>query len=149
MLVNPYREPGMERYWVPSSLDSALFGTDITDYWFPVAQGGDIAFLYGVLKILIENGWVRSTSSSRSTPPDFDELEAAASRTLDLAELEAAAGLPRAGMQEFAELIRDAKNAVLRLEHGHHAARLRRRCRADDPESRPRAEATSAATNAA
>ena len=36
---------------------SAVFGTDIADYWFPVSTGGDIAFLYGVLKIMFENGW--------------------------------------------------------------------------------------------
>src|SRR5690242_2990034 len=39
VLVNPYFEPGMKRYWVPSTLHSALFGTDIADYWFAVAQG--------------------------------------------------------------------------------------------------------------
>ena len=44
-MVNPYLEPGMKKYWVPSSVDSALFGTEIADYWFPVSQGGDIAFL--------------------------------------------------------------------------------------------------------
>src|SRR5437868_2512599 len=58
LMVNPYREPGMERYWVPSNVRSAVFGTDIADYWFPVATGGDIAFLYGVLKVLLENGWM-------------------------------------------------------------------------------------------
>src|SRR5207237_185176 len=58
VLVNPYREPGMERYWVPSTMGSAVFGTNIADYWFPVTTGVDIPFLYGVLKILIENGWV-------------------------------------------------------------------------------------------
>ena len=26
-VVNPYREPGLERYWVPSNPESALFGT--------------------------------------------------------------------------------------------------------------------------
>src|SRR5690606_18446935 len=26
-LVNPYREPGMEAYWIPSDLESAVFGT--------------------------------------------------------------------------------------------------------------------------
>ena len=31
VLVNPYREPGMERYWVPSNWSSAAFGTDIMD----------------------------------------------------------------------------------------------------------------------
>ncbi|MBA2270705.1 MAG: molybdopterin-dependent oxidoreductase, partial [Chthoniobacterales bacterium] len=52
VMVNPYLEPGMKKYWVPSSVGSALFGTEIADYWFPVSQGGDIAFLSGVLKIL-------------------------------------------------------------------------------------------------
>ena len=55
-MVNPYLEPGMKRYWVPSTMSSAMFGTDIADYWFPVSQGGDIAFLYGVLKIMFANG---------------------------------------------------------------------------------------------
>src|SRR5262245_39077866 len=57
VLVNPYREPGMERYWVPSTVGSALFGTDIADYWFPVATGGDLAFLCGVLKIMLQHDW--------------------------------------------------------------------------------------------
>ena len=39
VLVNPYNEPGMARYWVPSSTGSAVFGTDITDYWFPGFAG--------------------------------------------------------------------------------------------------------------
>src|SRR5712691_863780 len=60
VLVNPYREPGMDRYWVPSTPSSAVFGTNIADYWFPVATGGDIAFLYGVLKILLEQGGIDS-----------------------------------------------------------------------------------------
>ena len=58
VVVNPYLEPGMKRYWVPSLLKSSVVGTKIADYWFPVAQGGDIAFLYGVLKLLFENNWV-------------------------------------------------------------------------------------------
>src|SRR4051812_36178985 len=56
-LVNPYMEPGMERYYVPSSVTSAVVGTKISDYWFPVAQGGDIALIYGVIKVLLENNW--------------------------------------------------------------------------------------------
>src|SRR2546430_5999545 len=110
-LVNPYLEPGMKRYWVPSTLSSALFGTDIADYWFPVSQGGDIAFLYGVLKILIANGWVDENFSG-SHPVGLDDLKSQISN-LKFAELEARCGLDRAAMQEFAELIRDAKTAVL------------------------------------
>ena len=47
---------------------SALFGTDVADYWFGVSHGGDIAFLYGVLKTLIENGWYDAVVRRASTP---------------------------------------------------------------------------------
>ncbi len=111
VLVNPYLEPGMKKYWVPSNADSALFGTDIADYWFPVSQGGDIAFLSGVLKILFAEGWVNHDFIKNHTM-GFDEL-AGHVAAMDWEPLELAAGLDRAAMREFAELIRDAKNAVL------------------------------------
>ncbi|PYM14227.1 MAG: formate dehydrogenase, partial [Verrucomicrobia bacterium] len=111
LLVNPYFEPGMARYWVPSTLSSALFGTGLADYWFPVSQGGDIAFLWGVLKILIANGWVDERFIRNHTVA-FDELKSQ-SANLEFAQLEAQCGLDRAGMQEFAGLIRDAATAVL------------------------------------
>src|SRR6266513_5542644 len=67
VLVNPYLEPGMKRYWVPSTLGSALFGTDIANYWFPVSQGGDIAFLSGVLKIIFAERWENQAFIEAST----------------------------------------------------------------------------------
>ncbi|MEA3210559.1 MAG: hypothetical protein QOE70_3616 [Chthoniobacter sp.] len=109
-LVNPYLEPGMKKYWVPSSAQSALFGTEIADWWFPVAQGGDIAFIYGVLKILIANDWIdQAFVNDHST--GFAELRDRA-ESLDFAELERDCGLDRAAMQEFAEMLRNARNAV-------------------------------------
>lgn len=111
VLVNPYLEPGMQRYWVPSSMDSALFGTDLADYWFPVAQGGDIAFVYGVLKVMVANGW-HDERFVRDFAEGWDELARVASG-LSWEELEAQSGLPRASMEEFAKLIRDAKTAVV------------------------------------
>jgi molybdopterin-dependent oxidoreductase alpha subunit len=109
-LVNPYREPGMERYWVPSTPSSALFGTDIMDYWFPVSVGGDIAFLYGVLKIVLENGWYDAGFVARHTT-GFEEVRGYVTR-LQWPVLEEQAGLPASSMREFAELIRDAATAV-------------------------------------
>jgi molybdopterin-dependent oxidoreductase alpha subunit len=111
VMVNPYREPGMERYWVPSSMKSAVFGTDIMDYWFPVSQGGDIAFLYGVLKILVANDWLNH-DFIRNHTVDFEKLKQRVNE-LPWDDLEKESGLSRADMQEFAELIRDARNAVL------------------------------------
>jgi molybdopterin-dependent oxidoreductase alpha subunit len=111
VVVNPYREPGMERYWVPSSARSAMFGTDLMDYWFPVTQGGDIAFVYGVLKVLIGNNWLNH-EFVRNHTVDFEKLKQRVEE-LPFEALENQSGLSRADMREFAELIRDAKNAVL------------------------------------
>jgi molybdopterin-dependent oxidoreductase alpha subunit len=110
-LVNPYLEPGMERYWVPSTLSSALFGTDIADYWFPVVHGGDIAFLYGVIKVILQNGWEDGTFIEQHTA-EFNQLRRAA-EGLPWETLEQQAGLNRASMEEFAQLIHQARNAVL------------------------------------
>ncbi len=58
VVVNPFREPGLERYWVPSVLESAVFGTRLADDFYEVHTGGDVAFFSGVLKALIEQGGV-------------------------------------------------------------------------------------------
>jgi anaerobic selenocysteine-containing dehydrogenase len=74
-VVNPYREPALESYWVPSNVESALFGTRITDEFFPVAVGGDTAFLLGVLKVLHARGQVdRAFVDAHTT--GWDELVA-------------------------------------------------------------------------
>lgn len=111
VMVNPYLEPGMRRYWVPSSPASAVFGTAITDWWFPVTQGGDIAFLYGVLQVLLERGWLNQAFiQSHTTGWEGLRLQLGEFKT---AELEAAAGLKRADFEEFANLLHASKNAVL------------------------------------
>jgi molybdopterin-dependent oxidoreductase alpha subunit len=72
-VVNPYREPGLERYWVPSNVESALFGTRMCDEFFPVHTGGDIAFVLGVLKVLLEDGGVDTAFVEEHTA-GFDDL---------------------------------------------------------------------------
>ncbi len=109
-MVNPYQEPGMMRYWVPSSFPSAITGTQITDAFFPVAQGGDIAFIYGVLKILIDENW-QDQAWIDAHATGFAELRAKVS-SLEMKDLEAQSGLSISHMREFAQLIASAKNAV-------------------------------------
>ncbi|MBX3732102.1 MAG: molybdopterin-dependent oxidoreductase [Verrucomicrobiae bacterium] len=111
VMVNPYLEPGMKRYWVPSAAGSALFGTGLVDWWFPVAQGGDIAFLYGVLKALIASDGI-ATGFIRDHTEGWEALRAACD-ALRIEDLEAASGLSREAMEEFATLLRGATNAVL------------------------------------
>ncbi|MDZ4815178.1 MAG: FdhF/YdeP family oxidoreductase [Verrucomicrobiota bacterium] len=110
VMVNPYLEPGMKRYWVPSTIESALFGTDIADYFYPVSQGGDIAFIYGVIKHMLANNWQDMRFINHHTS-EFDELKKKA-ESLTWEELEKQAGLDRNAMFDFADLLRNAKSAV-------------------------------------
>jgi len=110
VMVNPYCEPGMVRYWVPSTASSALFGTDIADEWYPVAQGGDIAFLYAALKRVLERGAVDQTFVEARTT-GFDVLAARATAH-SWEELERASGLPRATLEAFGDRVAQARTAV-------------------------------------
>ncbi len=109
-MVNPVREPGMERYWVPSSVDSALLGTRICDRFFSVRVGGDIAFLNGVLKHLIAEGRTDREFIAAHTV-GWEDLRA----TLDeqsFEELERHSGASRESMGDFARLLGEARSAV-------------------------------------
>ena len=110
LVVNPYRELGLERYWVPSVPESAMFGTRIADDFFQVHTGGDIAFINGVMKALIERGGVDKEFVAAHTH-GFGEL-AAALATQRWEDLERFSGLTRADMERFADTYRAARTAV-------------------------------------
>jgi molybdopterin-dependent oxidoreductase alpha subunit len=109
--INAYREPGMDRYWVPSNAESAVFGTKITDRFFLVGVGGDIGFLNGALKYMIENDLVDSSFIDTHTSGFDDTAKALQAQTWET--LEAIAGVSREEMAEFARMLGAAKSAVL------------------------------------
>ncbi|HTM57657.1 MAG TPA: FdhF/YdeP family oxidoreductase [Candidatus Udaeobacter sp.] len=110
LVVNPMREPGLERYWVPSDVRSALFGTRLMDDFFQVSVGGDIAFMHGALKHLIERGACDREFIDRRTT-GFDGLELYV-RSLEWEKLEEASGLSREDMRRFADELKKARTAV-------------------------------------
>jgi len=109
-VINPYREPGLERYWIPSVVESALFGTRIADAFFQVHTGGDKAFIAGVIKYLIEKRWTDEEFISTKAS-GFDDLSSAL-RDYSWELLEAASGSTREEMLRFATMIAEAKSAV-------------------------------------
>ena len=111
LVVNPYLEPGLERYWVPSVPKSALLGTRFADDFFQIHVGGDIAFFHGVLKHLIENNWVDSAFISARTV-GWDDLEAKL-RGLSWQALERGSGQTCADMFRFAEAFGKARHAIV------------------------------------
>ena len=109
-VVNPYREPAMERYWVPSDVESALFGTKIAEHFFPVQASGDVAFLHGTLKHMIGEGWVNGDFIGNHTS-GFEELRSLLNQ-FSWEQLEAASGVSRERMRDFAQLLAGAERAV-------------------------------------
>jgi molybdopterin-dependent oxidoreductase alpha subunit len=109
-VVNPFREPGLERYWIPSIAESSLFGTRLADHWFHVDTGGDLAFLIGVFRALVETGGIdRAFVEARTA--GFEGARDAA-LAAPWAQLEAESGAPADQMRAFARLLVEKPKAV-------------------------------------
>ncbi len=111
LTVNTLREPGMERYFIPSNAGSALTGSAITDRFYLLSAGGDQAFLYAVQKLLIARSAIdRDFIAAHTT--GFEAYAAFLER-LPLDELVARAGSSRGDVEDFAARLAAAKSAVL------------------------------------
>ncbi|QSJ18116.1 FdhF/YdeP family oxidoreductase [Nostoc sp. UHCC 0702] len=110
VVINTYREPGMERYWVPSIVESAVFGTKFAEDFFLVNMGGDMAFLNGTIKHMITNDWVDQSFIDRYTT-GFAELKALLENQ-SWEELERLSGASRDEMYAFAKMVGEASKAV-------------------------------------
>src|SRR5215218_3128130 len=123
VVINPYLEPGLERYWVPSSAESALFGTKLCDLHVPVRPAGDGALANAMLKRLIERDAV-DHAFVRAHTEGWDELEAALA-AMDGDDLLAAAGVTRGQLDAAVDEYVRAKASVLVWSMGitqHHDA---------------------------
>lgn len=116
IVINPYREPAMEGYWIPSIAESALFGTKLADDFYQVNIGGDIAFMQGVMKAWFDmergaEGSAIDWSFVQAHTNGIDDLRAHVEQQ-DWALLEQSSGLSRSRMEEFAQLLAQAKSGV-------------------------------------
>jgi molybdopterin-dependent oxidoreductase alpha subunit len=109
-VVNPFREPGLARYWVPSIAKSAMFGTDLADDWFDVHTGGDRAFLTGVFKALLSMNGV-DEDFVRDRTVGFESARDEVLRT-DWQVIEHESGTTAARIVEFARLLLSKPNAI-------------------------------------
>ncbi|TAJ25043.1 MAG: FdhF/YdeP family oxidoreductase [Planctomycetota bacterium] len=109
--VNAFREPGMQRYWVPSSPSSALFGTQMSDRTVLVKIGGDLAFLNAAAKRLLERGAVAHEFLAHAVGGRAEFEAALAAQPLD--ELLALAGVSREELEAFVDELARAERGVL------------------------------------
>lgn len=110
VVVNPFREPALERYWIPSIPSSALFGSRLMDEYVGVRPAGDIALMMGILKGLAENdGFDRSFIETQTA--GFEALNERLAQT-SWDEIEEESGVERATILALALRYKNAKSAV-------------------------------------
>jgi molybdopterin-dependent oxidoreductase alpha subunit len=111
VVINPYLEPGLDRYWVPSNIESAMFGTKMSDLHVPVRPGGDVALANATLKRLIERGEVDEAFIAEHTEGWDDVVAGLEAQPMD--ELLAAAGLGAEQLEAFVDEYARADAAIL------------------------------------
>ena len=111
VVVNPYLEPGLERYWVPSKPESFLFGTKLCDLHVPVRPEGDVALANALLIELRRRGAIDETFV-RDHTTGWLEL-CAHLDALDFRDLLDTAGVTAAQLNAFADLYSSARGSVL------------------------------------
>src|SRR5690625_1303836 len=116
IIINPHYEPAMDKYWIPSNVESALFGTKLADDVYQVNIGGDIAFMHGIMKhwFEMEENEYGSAIDQTFVQEHVNGLEELREKVMsyDWEQLEKSSGLSKERMQELAELLAKSKSAV-------------------------------------
>jgi molybdopterin-dependent oxidoreductase alpha subunit len=122
IVVNPIRESGLERFHVPSKIDSLLFGTTIASMYVQPLAGGDVGLLVGVLKALVESNKINTEFLNAHTTGAEEVLKDA--RSASWSELEANSGVSQAEIEMMATMIANAKSVVFAWAMGltHHTS---------------------------
>jgi molybdopterin-dependent oxidoreductase alpha subunit len=116
IVVNPYREPSMDEYWVPSVPESALFGTKVADDFYQVNIGGDIAFMHGIMKHWFDmekeaHGSAINHNFVNEHVNGYEELQEKVQEQ-SWEEITASSGVSKERIIELSELLANSKNAV-------------------------------------
>ncbi len=120
IVVNPIRESGLEKFFVPSQLKSMLFGSEIASLYIQPKAGGDIAFLMGVLKQLQEDDLINLEFLSTHTEGSETVLQHATAISWD--EITNSSGVDRDSIRATAQKLAKAKAAIFAWAMGltHH-----------------------------
>ena len=110
VVINPIREPGMDKFWQPSSISSAIFGKKIADNFFQIKAGGDIAFLNGVMKHMLANDWVDNNFIQQHSE-GWDVMKQSLEQQ-NFATLEQQSGTSQESMLELAKIYSQVKTAI-------------------------------------
>src|SRR5262249_49834658 len=110
VVVNPVKEVGLINFRVPSDLRSLLFGSPIASLYVQPHSGGDIAFLTGVAKILLDRGALDRAFIAEATE-GFDAWQQQV-RATPWQDIERGSGVERPVIEKAADLYAAANNVV-------------------------------------
>jgi molybdopterin-dependent oxidoreductase alpha subunit len=111
VVINPYLEPGLENYWVPSKPESFLFGTKLCDLHIPVRPEGDVSLANALLKELIGRDAIDHDFVEQHTTGWTELTQHLA--TFDIEDLLTDAGIDHATLTALADLYASSQSAVL------------------------------------
>lgn len=121
IVVNPLRETGLDRFKVPSDFLSLLFGSRMNDHYVQPHAGGDLAFLAGVAKAIVEMEAVDADFIVNHTE-DWRAFSAQIGET-SWKEIVSSSGVSQEEIEEIASLYSRSKKTVFCWAMGvtHHA----------------------------
>ncbi len=121
IVVNPIKELGLQKFRIPSQVKSMLFGSKVASQYLQPLAGGDIGYLTGVLKRLIETDKVNLDYLKNYTEDYQAVLDHATSTSWE--QITKACGLSQAEINESATIIGAAKNVIFAWAMGltHHS----------------------------
>jgi molybdopterin-dependent oxidoreductase alpha subunit len=116
IVINPYREVGLQRFRVPSDWRSMMFGSDVSDVYLQPHVGSDAALLLWLLRRIIQRDAIDDTFL-RGHTSGWDEVRAA-TLAHDPDGLLAACGVPRDAAETAAGLIAGARRGIMAWSMG-------------------------------
>lgn len=120
IVINPIREPGLERFSIPSDARSLLFGSRIASHVVQPHIGGDAALLCGVAKEWIDSDQTDPDWIARHTR-DFDLFRSGVD-ALSWEQIEECSGCERHEIRDLARRIAGGDRVIFAWAMGvtHH-----------------------------
>ena len=111
IIVNPIKEPGLIRFALPNDLRSMMAGgSPIASEYIQPHIGGDIAFIQGVCKAVLEEGGEEQQFITAHTN-HFDSFRKEV-RTVSWLEITRKSGVPETKIREVASLYRRSSKSI-------------------------------------
>ena len=126
VVINPARERGLEKFYVPSDARSLFFGSEIASTYVQPNINGDLPLCTGIAKALLQMADSQPAILDRvfidEHTDQFKEYQQYVENS-SWDELETLSGVPQSQMEELARQYAGAKNVVFAWAMGitHHA----------------------------